>query len=40
MEAGSSGEAMEAAFDAATQYVGSASSSGALSDAQLLQFYG
>lgn len=34
------GAAGEAAFDAATSYVGAASTSGALSDAQLLQFYG
>ena len=32
--------AAEAAFDAATSYVGAASSSRALTDSQLLQFYG
>lgn len=32
--------AVDTAFDAATSYVGAASTSGVLSDSQLLQFYG
>lgn len=31
---------LDEAFDAATQYVGAASTSGSLSNEQLLQFYG